>query len=755
MIGWLRLAVGAVLLVCSASDELARSLLIKLQQFHFMNGVCTEMSTCLAFNGQCSSIVSQAMQHLSAMDPVRHIWSDVHYADKSTSTWRTIEHMERVIMMARAYHCPVAQQQRDRLLSASTAGLIWWLTHEPSNPNWWWTQMGGPQRIAVALILLYPRVSWSDLSSLSRAAGRAAAGGQNGLWARYLLICKAALSDDSAELKRLFGLTWSKVRPSSGGAGLQEDQVFYEHGRLMQNGAYGADYMLNILSLAWIANGTVLSMPLLTVISDFVLDGQAMMMVRGVWDLAVMGRVLARPGSLIVNIQPMLPAINMFAEGSYYRREDWKSFAAGIPPQGSRYYPSADYLVHHRTNFTVSVKMVSNRIRGTECVNQENLLGQHLSDGVTYFRSSGYEYVDLAPTWDWQALPGTTLPVRSLPPKQDCVIGYAGHNAYAGGVTKVTARRSLALAAMHYGMKDFSFSDHDQPVSPLTARKAWFMLDDAMIALGAEIDFSLTEEVRTTIEQCAAGAVKAFWREKGKYNLLDVSKGMQVPCKQLLVVHNEALVYLPYLTGGGADAHQQCLVSVRNISSNWQKINRMLPSMPVTKRIFKMQISHGKPRKDKYAYAVLARKERSKISLEHVVERFQSSVEVLSNTGTMQSIAYGRRQSYYLLAAVHQATNATVRLTGNLPLELKAFSTGVLIIAREVLRERLELSLASPDRIAARAFFLINRRVEKCSCKEQVKLCATAVQREEGWTELQATLPKSGGTVNVRCQLMN
>ena len=55
-------------------------------------------------------------------------------------------------------------------------------------------------------------------------------------------------------------------------------------------------------------------------------------------------------------------------------------------------FPDSDYTVHHRLGFSQDVRTWSTRTESAECVNQENLLGEHLANGVSYTLIDGDEY---------------------------------------------------------------------------------------------------------------------------------------------------------------------------------------------------------------------------------------------------------------------------------------------------------------------------------------------------------------------------
>lgn len=53
--------------------------------------------------------------------------------------------------------------------------------------------------------------------------------------------------------------------------------------------------------------------------------------------------------------------------------------------------------------------MFSMRTTNSECNNDPNPYGFHLSDGVIYIYKNGHEYTDIYGAWDWYLTPGSTV----------------------------------------------------------------------------------------------------------------------------------------------------------------------------------------------------------------------------------------------------------------------------------------------------------------------------------------------------------
>ncbi|MDZ7606241.1 MAG: polysaccharide lyase family 8 super-sandwich domain-containing protein [Cyclobacteriaceae bacterium] len=140
-----------------------------------------------------------------------------------------------------------------------------------------------------------------------------------------------------------------------------------------------------------------------------------------------------------------------------------------------------------RASFT-SVRMYSTRTHNMEePYNSEGLLNHHRGDGTNHIYRTGVEYDDIAPVYDYQKIPGTTILQKpELPAPTE--IRSSGFTDFVGAVT------DGKYAAVGFDFK----SPHD----PLCARKAWFFFDEEYVCLGTGISAKKELPVVTTLNQC-------------------------------------------------------------------------------------------------------------------------------------------------------------------------------------------------------------------------------------------------------------
>lgn len=162
--------------------------------------------------------------------------------------------------------------------------------------------------------------------------------------------------------------------------GIQVDGSFHQHGPELLAGSYGADFTATILGLLQHASGTSFYMndDLMASFLHLILDGQQWMVAapgRGnYWDFSVTGRGITRdPGISHANLDPSL-----LRNVTSNRTQELYALAArqghdpgALPLLGVRHFYDSDYTVIQRGNYTVSIRMFSQRTVNARCVNQE------------------------------------------------------------------------------------------------------------------------------------------------------------------------------------------------------------------------------------------------------------------------------------------------------------------------------------------------------------------------------------------------
>ncbi len=514
-------------------------------------------------------------------------WPDVDYANTDRGGWRTFEHLGRTLEMARAYRAAGHPMEGQSALGmAIVAALEHWVEKDYVNSNWWYPQIGVPDALAPTLVLMGEAVP-RDLrdKAIEQVLGRSKMGmtGQNKVWLAGIALMKGLLAEDADLLAEARRQIFEELRLTTE-EGIQPDFSFHQHGPQLQWGNYGAAFAGSMLKWAGIFHGTdyALTPEQVDLLSRYLLEGTATILWNGRMDVSGCGRQIFRgsqagKGRSALRQLEMMAAIDP-ARANLYR----EAIACNQPGRdntfiGHKHFWRSDISVHRRPDWYASVKMCSTRVIGAETCNSENMLGLHLADGVTYFLRTGREYEDLFPVWDWRRLPGTTCR-QSQTPLVPSTNQCRGRSDFAGGV----AVGKYGLAAMEYLRDD------------LTARKAWFFLEDAVVCLGSGIQCDGGESVLTSVNQCAANGPVTVTVD-GKTSQL--SKRDQAG-GAIEWVHHDEIGYL-FL------APAQVAANVQTQQGTWYQVHHRESKRSVERDVFNLWIGHGTaPDEAQYAYAV-------------------------------------------------------------------------------------------------------------------------------------------------------
>lgn len=456
-------------------------------------------------------------------------WTDIDYSETPDGYWSPWEHSRRLIVMAKAYRTPGQGLYRNATLRAQIDSALaytktfYGATVIPSG-NWWFWTIGIPIDLGPTLVLMQGEVdpkTFDDLvlamqlrigsSPTSRGLVGPVPTGQNLVWSSFTHLCLGLLRNDEARLNAVRDAMGAVARPTSS-EGIQRDRSFHQHGAQLYTGGYGGSFANDVARYALLTAGTSYGLPndSLVSFSDYVADGIAWSLYGSYFDVSVVSREVARPsttgfngiGSMVQMSQLASPRVAEIRANAAKMLQTWNgtmpaelaalaskveaSRIAGSWPSGHRHYFASDYTVHRRNGWFASVKMFSTRTKSGEKTNNENLRGARQSDGRFYLVQRGDEYFgrDVWPALDWTRLPGTTVEQKADTASD--VYGY-GKSAFAGG----TGDGRIGVSAMEL-----------VPLgSAMTAKKAWFFFDDAIVFLTHSITATSANRVETVVNQ--------------------------------------------------------------------------------------------------------------------------------------------------------------------------------------------------------------------------------------------------------------
>ncbi len=439
-------------------------------------------------------------------------WADIKYVDDARSRWMNGEHLNRLLVMAKAARVARDGGHPDEALEGKILlALKWWTDHDYQNPNWWWNEIGVPELLGEVGSLLGPqlpddarakvvtimkRSNWKKLM-----VGTSPWTGANLTWSTGITVVRGCLENDPVPVEESFKRMFEEIviEPQNKD-GLQQDYSFHQHGVQLYNGGYGLDFANDVgrfISYSW---GTRFQIPAdrMTIFSAYLLEGEQWMIRGNIFDYSADGREITRAGKVVVPtdktagpVTPVGPAYSlgsvmaMLAAEPTPRQKELEGFAArlhgeaGAPEfTGNKQFWDSDFMTQRRAGYYTSVKMLSSRMQNGELVNNEGRKSMHLSDGANYLYLTGSEYANVFGVWDWTKIPGTTAIQGTLVTGEKDPIRARGGSSFAGGVSDGT----YGMAAM------------DLKRGNLAAKKAWFFFDSDYVALGAGITLADDKE---------------------------------------------------------------------------------------------------------------------------------------------------------------------------------------------------------------------------------------------------------------------
>ncbi|KAF6765940.1 chondroitin AC lyase [Ephemerocybe angulata] len=384
------------------------------------------------------------------------------------------------------------------------------------NTNWFSNVILVPSRVGKACLLLNGTLSASEATHCgemtTRTYGTFAKGGGYLAGANILEIARisadaAILTNDEKVLADAYRRIHDElvVRNAVKTDGILADGSFGQHLGLLYNGNYGKDYSNAALDVEIAAAGTQFQAGEASRGAfETLFEGNKWMIFRNSatkvlhWDFSAIGRMLAYPvvdAQASASINTNLTAVQEL--GNLWNSEALKKFANELNGGsnganagklvGNKLFPMNDYMVHRGQNYVSSLKMYSTRTLNTECVNDLNPKGFHLSDGTLYTYLKGTEYEDIQAAWDWDLIPGTTVDYKNTPLTCNKA-KFTSSEAFVGGLSDGWT----GVSAMRYTNPN---------TGALKWQKSWFFLDGVYHVMVNILESKSTAPVYSVLDQ--------------------------------------------------------------------------------------------------------------------------------------------------------------------------------------------------------------------------------------------------------------
>ncbi|WP_215223096.1 CBM96 family carbohydrate-binding protein [Echinicola shivajiensis] len=616
-----------------------------------------------------SSLDANVGDLLSTLDTAG-FWPSIDYSSTSQTNWKPADHFKNLSEMAKAYSRTESAYYGDSLLRARIikASEYWLgLDPRPTSTNWFFSTITIPKVVGKMLVCFrkgpqgIPQSLEDDLInvmtqgvSLYNAPSK---NGSNRTDVGQHYIIRACLTEDQAVLSNAVDFVGESIVVSSA-EGIQADASYAAHGQQLYIYGYGLEFIQGIRNIAIYVTGTQyeIAPEKIAIFSNFVRNGFAKTARGRYVDFNVYGRGVSRANngkasaSQVNNVKLFdLPIYTSFYDTVVSRMKGEEAPSYGVQPEHINYWKT-DYAIHHRSNYMFGLRTVSTRTAKSEMGNGENVKGTYLTEGVTYIGVKGDEYYNIFPTWEWNKVPGTTVPDITTYPVRPSWGTNPGTSAFVGGVSDGV-----------YGANVYAMDDYNT-----IAKKAWFFFDDEVVCLGAGINSTASEKINTTMNQSLLDGDVTI-SENGL--ILTLSQDIYNYSNGLDWVWHDSIGYV-FPEGGNIRLSNQTQ------TGTWNSINSTQSSASVSKDVFKLWIDHGvSPSNDHYEYIVVP----GINSATEMASYDASNIVVLANTDSIQVVKHSALDIWQLVfyqEGTFEAEGVKVKVDKPVVLQLKGVSSG-------------------------------------------------------------------------------
>lgn len=584
------------------------------------------------------------------MDDIRDdgSWPDIDYADTRRSGWDAKRHADRVLELAKLYHadgpsCTWSPRFREVIRLA----LGYWFRTKPVCKNWWYNEIGLPKTFGPAFLLFREQMQPDELKEAVKVMDNARFGmtGQNKVWLAGNVLIKGLLTDDYALVKTARDTIVSEITTTRE-EGIQSDWSFHQHGPQQQFGNYGLAYLGEMSFYSQLFAGTSFALNAVqqAILNNLLTEGYRWIIWRGYMDVNALDRQLFHnaPIHKALAIGNAAASLKKGSSSTDVKKLDAfldDNFPPSASPAttftGQKHFWDSDQTIQRTSEWMASIKMASERVIGTELVNEDNLKGFYMGDGATYIYRQGDEYLNVFPFWDWRKIPGITSYESDAPVPSPR--SYSAHvrneSSFVGGVTD--GRTGMTAMVLNR--------------DGVHARKAWVLTDEFVLCLGAGITTDSTLHLTTSIDQRRKrGELSYFQNNRWKV----VSGTFQSTGKALRFYHDSTGYILMRPANSVAISEKR--------SGSWSDFMGSYTPRTVEGEVVSLYIRHPQGAPASYQYLLLPA-----VSADRAASFPTDDIHVLCNKETMQAVEIGNR---FYITAYEQGK---IRLADNLLLEIE------------------------------------------------------------------------------------
>ena len=516
----------------------------------------------------------------------------------------------------------------------------------PENGNWWQWELGIPKHLNDIMVLLYDDVPYekrmkylkasqyfqpfaeysgvSPSASYSTSPDKRVSTGGNRIDTSIISFLRGVLMEDKVQV-----IDGAKAVADVGEYvttrdGFYKDGSFIQHGNVAYNGTYASVLFDGLGSVLWLATGTQFEVKdeRIDNVYESILNGYKYLFINGGINDSVSGRATSRDNSSDISRgKDLLTSLSLLSIGAGKEYQDEiKSLIKTVAlennsyntidkisnkiakaiirdiinddsiktlkVEGTKVYGAMDRAVSiNEKGGKFVLSMHSSRIANYETMNNENVKGWYIGDGMTYVYGTDSEtFTEYWPTVDRYHLPGVTNSLRERGGKSGERRGQTTSKAWVGG--------SCNGKEAFVGMDMISWNKATE------MRKSYFMTDDGAILIAASNINSKDGEVHTTIDNriIKDGKIILNGKEIKEDTVIENPQNISLNFNENYKGENIGykIVYAPQLN-----------LKKETRTGSWKNIGGT-STEEITKDYFTAYINHGKnPKKSGFAYIIL------------------------------------------------------------------------------------------------------------------------------------------------------
>lgn len=516
----------------------------------------------------------------------------------------------------------------------------------PENGNWWQWELGIPKHLNDIMVLLYDDVPYekrmkylkasqyfqpfaeysgvSPSASYSTSPDKRVSTGGNRIDTSIISFLRGVLMEDKVQVMDGAKAVADVGEYVTTRDGFYKDGSFIQHGNVAYNGTYASVLFDGLGSVLWLATGTQFEVKdeRIDNVYESILNGYKYLFINGGVNDSVSGRATSRDNSSDISRgKDLLTSLSLLSIGAGKEYQDEiKSLIKTVAlennsyntidkisnkiakaiirdiinddsiktlkVEGTKVYGAMDRAVSiNEKGGKFVLSMHSSRIANYETMNNENVKGWYIGDGMTYVYGTDSEtFTEYWPTVDRYHLPGVTNSLRERGDKSGERRGQTTSKAWVGG--------SCNGKETFVGMDMISWNKATE------MRKSYFMTDDGAILIAASNISSKDGEVHTTIDNriIKDGKIILNGREIKEDTVIENPQNVSLNFNENYKGENIGykVVYAPQLN-----------LKKETRTGSWKEIGGTL-SEEISKDYFTAYINHGKnPKKSGFAYIIL------------------------------------------------------------------------------------------------------------------------------------------------------